>query len=644
MYKLWYDEDKKTYRSEEEAMQRNFTVGMAGHIDHGKTSLTKALTHIDTDTLKEEKEREITIELGFAPLLQTEDLHISIVDVPGHEKFIKRMIAGVAGIDLVCLVVAADEGVMPQTKEHLEILDFLGIKGGIVVITKIDKVDETFTELVKEEIRLELESTIFSNAPIFLDNNLTGDGIEKLKTKIIEEMKKIRPRDSNGALRLPIDSIFSVKGQGTVVRGTIYEGKVKEGETLWILPKGIETRARQIQVHHQKREIAFAGERTAINLPNLSKENLTRGDVVVSSHDFVITDVIDVSLKMVDKLEYLVKQRMPILCYIGTAEVLGRIVFFDRKEIESETNEVLCQLRLEKEVVTKRGDAFILRRPSPQETIGGGWVIDPNGQKYRFGLQTIEVLQQKKEGNHVDRVFRLLLQHRSLSLSALVKLSSLQKKEVLRIIQETKDLIAYTEETFCHRMILEEMKEAIYDDLLASEQKYSMRRGLDKAVLIQKMSDIFPKKLIEYVLHIGEEDIWVREGAYIHTKNFRPSIPKSWETRVKRALEALRKDELHVKWLHHYFEAQGIPETEMKAFIHFLRIEKKLIQLNAQYDLDYDVFMQAVEKLRNETNSQFSVGDAKSILGLSRKYVIPFLEGLDQIGYTKRVGNMREWK
>lgn len=625
-------------------MLRNFTVGMAGHIDHGKTSLTKALTNVDTDTLKEEKEREITIELGFAPLLQTEDLHISIVDVPGHEKFIKRMIAGVAGIDLVCLVVAADEGVMPQTKEHLEILDFLSIKGGIVVITKIDKVDQDFIEVVKEEIQLELESTIFSDAPVFMVNNLTGDGISELKAAMIESLKKIRPRDINGMFRLPIDSIFHVKGQGTIVRGTIYEGKVEEGETLWILPDGKETRARQIQVHHQKRKSAFAGERTAVNLPNISREEVQRGDVLVSSHDFMITDVIDVSLKMVDQLAYMVKQRMPIMCYIGTSEVLGRIVFFDRKEIESEKEEILCQLRLEEKVVTKRGDAFILRRPSPQETIGGGWVIDPNGQKYRFGTQTIQTLNEKKEGNHFERMSQLLLQHRSLTLEELVKYLSLTKKEILQIIEESDDFVAYEHTHYCHKQMLEEMKEAIYDDLLQFEYKNSMRKGMDKAELIQKMSQVFPKHFIEYVLLNGENEVWIREGAYIHTPNFTPSIPKSWRTRVEKALSQLKNDGLLVKPLHAYFEAEGIPENQIQSFVHFLRAEKYLVYLDVQYDLDYDIFEQAVLRLKEGTKRQFSVGEAKDILGLSRKYMIPFLEGLDRIGYTKRMDNLREWK
>lgn len=624
-------------------MQRNFTIGMAGHIDHGKTSLTKALTNVDTDTLKEEKEREITIELGFAPLLQAEDLHISVVDVPGHEKFIKRMIAGVSGIDLVCLIVAADEGVMPQTKEHLDILDFLNVKGGIVVITKISKVDEEFVEVVKEEIQLELEHTIFHDSPIFLVDSISGQGINELKAAIINRLRKMRSRDIHGAFRLPIDSIFTVKGQGTVVRGTIHEGSVEEGQTLWVLPEGRETRARQIQVHHKRRKVAYAGERTAVNLPTLAREDVSKGDVLVSSEDFIVTDVIDVSLKMVEKLEYIVKQRMPIMCYVGTSEVLGRIVFFDRKIIEGEADEILCQLRLEEKVVTKRGDGFILRRPSPQETIGGGWVIDPNGQKYRFGSKTIQQLTEKKEGNQEERISQLLLQYHSLSLEELVRYTSLQRDELSVVLTSNEWIVCYGKNRYCHMRIVEEIREAIYDDLLKYEQLYSMRKGMDKAVLLQQMSDLFPKELIAYVLQLEESQLWIREGAYIHTKNFQPHIPKSWQTRVEKAMEQLKQDGLEVRYLINYFEEQGIPEQYIKAFVYLLREQKRLVNLDTEYDLYAKNFNAAVEKLRKNTEEQFTVGEAKDILGLSRKYIIPFLEGVDRIGLTKRVENTRVW-
>ncbi len=407
--------------------KRYFTIGMAGHIDHGKTSLTKALTNVDTDRLKEEKERQISIELGFAPLYEDQEIQISVIDVPGHERFIRQMIAGVAGIDLVVLVVAADEGVMPQTREHLDILKFLGVKNGIIAITKIDRVDEEFIELVKDEILEELTGTVFEDSPFVLVDSLSKKGIEEMKELIIHTLKEREMRDAKGAFRLPIDQVFTVKGQGTVVRGTVYEGSVEEGQVLTIMPKGLEVKARQIQVHHKPAQKAYAGQRTAINLSSVSKEDLERGDVLVSSEHFNVTKTLDVAIRVVEDLEHLVKQRMPVKLHIGTAEVMGRIVFFDRNEIKEENGEILCQLRLEEEILTKRGDRFILRRPSPQETIGGGWVIDPRGNKYRFGNQTIDELEKKRVGSPKERITAALYEAKSLPLNELIKRTALDE-------------------------------------------------------------------------------------------------------------------------------------------------------------------------------------------------------------------------
>lgn len=624
-------------------MKKHFTIGMSGHIDHGKTTLTKALTNVDTDTLKEEKERQISIELGFAPLLQNDELNISVIDVPGHERFIKRMIAGVSGIDLVLLVVAADEGVMPQTKEHLEILDFLGVKGGIVVITKCSTVDDEFLEIVKEEISLELEHTIFKDSPIFMVDSVTTQGIAELKEAIITSLQQIRPRDYKGAFRLPIDSVFTIKGQGTVVRGTVNEGSIVEGDTLWILPSERETKARQIQVHHQKASSAVAGQRTAINLANISRDEVQRGDVLVSSQHFVVTDTIDVSLRMVEDLEYIVKQRMPITCYIGTTEVMGRIVFFDRNELEEENEEILCQLRLEEKVVTKRGDAFILRRPSPQETIGGGWVIDPNGKKYRFGLKTIEVLHEKKEGSPEDRVLQVLLQHTTLNFDEIITFSSLHNEEVEAIIHNSNAIVEFAKNAFSHQRIVEDIKEDLFDKMLMYQNEHSMRKGIQKAEIIQELSNLFPKKLVEYCLAQGENSLWKSEDMYVSTMDFVPHVPKNWAKRVENSLNKLHSDGLEVRYLENYFEDQGIPVHMMKEIMYFLVTKNEIISLDQQYYVSSANFRQAVEQLKCKTEQSFSVTQAKDILGLSRKYMIPFLERLDAEKLTQRKESERVW-
>ena len=623
--------------------KRYFTIGMAGHIDHGKTTLTKALTNVDTDRLKEEKERQISIELGFAPLYEDENIQISVIDVPGHERFIRQMIAGVAGIDLVVLVVAADEGVMPQTKEHLEILGFLGIKSGIVAITKMDKVDEDFSELVKDDIYEELSGTVFENSPYVLVDSLSHKGIDELKSRIIQTLEQQDVRDMKGPFRLPIDQVFTVKGQGTVVRGTVYEGAVEEGQLLTIMPQGIEVRARQLQVHHQPAKQAFAGQRAAINISNVTKEEIERGNVLVSSEHFNITRTIDVSIQMVEDLEHLVKQRMPIKCHIGTAEVMGRIVFFDRNELKEDSGEILCQLRLEEEIVTKRGDRFILRRPSPQETIGGGWVIDPKGEKYRFGHQTIEELAKKKEGSPTERLTAALIEAKSLSIDELIKRTSLDKEEVsLALVGE--EFIPYSSKEYTLQAIIKDVEEELFDRLNDYHNQFPLRNGVNKAELLQGLIKWYPKSLVEYVIEQGSATkLFQRKGQFVSLTTFTPHVPSSWKKRTDNLLNDLKRDGLQVKYLHDYIKEAGIPEALVEDVKRYWIDREMIIPLDEFYYYHGEVFTEAVKRLQTETENEFDVGKAKEVLGLSRKYMIPFLERLDENGITRRVENKRVW-
>ncbi|WP_084797932.1 selenocysteine-specific translation elongation factor [Neobacillus mesonae] len=624
--------------------KRYFTIGMAGHIDHGKTSLTKALTNVDTDRLKEEKERQISIELGFAPLYEDAELQISVIDVPGHERFIRQMIAGVAGIDLVVLVVAADEGVMPQTREHLEILKFLGIKNGIVAITKIDRVDEEFIELVKDDILGELDGTVFGDAPFVLIDSLSKKGIEEIKQLIIKTLKEQEMRDAKGAFRLPIDQVFTVKGQGTVVRGTVYEGTVEEGQMLKIMPKGLEVRARQIQVHHQPSAKAYAGQRAAINLSGVSKEDLERGDVVVSSEHFIVTKIIDVAIRVVDELEHLIKQRMPVKLHIGTTEVMGRIVFFDRNEVKAENGEILCQLRLEEEILTKRGDRFILRRPSPQETIGGGWVIDPRGDKYRFGNQTIEELEKKKVGSPKERITAALLEAKSLSLDELIKRTAIDEAVIADQLLDG-EFVLYNGKEYTLRVIIDSIEEDLIDRLQEFHLQHSLKAGVNKAELLQTMQKKFPKNLLDYVIENGiANQVFKRKGQFVSLAEFIPHVPKSWAKRTENMLADLKKDDLKVRYLKDYFTAAGIPDQLEMDLRRFLEDQGLIVMLDDQFAYFGDVFNETVTKLRGNTGSEFEVGEAKDILGLSRKYMIPFLERLDAKGLTKRVENKRVWQ
>ncbi|WP_019413944.1 selenocysteine-specific translation elongation factor [Paenisporosarcina sp. TG20] len=626
---------------------RYFTIGMAGHIDHGKTSLTKILTNIDTDRLKEEKERGISIEAGYAPL-QTEDgTHISIVDVPGHERFIRQMIAGVAGIDLVVLVVAADEGIMPQTEEHLEILKFLGIKHCIVAISKMDLVDEVMLEIVKDDIQERLKDTIFQNAPYITVDSLSGNGIVGLKKTIFAELKKVQFRDAYGSFRLPIDQVFTVQGQGTVVRGTVYEGIVPKGSQLTLLPKGITVKARHIQVHHQEQQQARAGQRTAINLGGVDKHSVSRGDVLVASDHFLATDTIDVVLQLVENDFSPIKQRAPVKIHVGTSEVMGKIVLFDRNELEQTADEVLCQIRLDEEVVVRRGDRFIMRRPTPVETLGGGWIIRPKGGKYRFGEETIQMLRNQQKGTPQDLVEDILAKHILLDMKHLIQQTSLDeqvfKETVAKGLKEGL-LIEVTGGKYCLSKTFARITDELSGRLEMFHAEFPMRFGMSKAELIQSFSKVYPKPFIEYSLNtLIDQNKLKKSEQFVLLASFQPDLPQKWKVRMTQIIAALEKDGLEPKKWVDYFEGTPVPKSDIPDLTVYLLNTQQAYRLMDDTLIHRTSFNQAILKLQQQTDESFGLKEAKDSLNVSRKYLIPFLELLDQLSYTTRLEDKRQW-
>ncbi|WP_096435286.1 selenocysteine-specific translation elongation factor [Alteribacter populi] len=621
-------------------MKKHFTIGMAGHIDHGKTALTKALTNVDTDRLKEEKERSISIELGFAPVNLTEEIGASIIDVPGHERFIRQMIAGVAGIDLVMLVIAADEGVMPQTVEHLEILEFLGVHKGLIVITKIDQVDEEMRMLVETDVEEKLQGSFFEGGQLHFVDSLNGEGIAKLKQALVETLEGVQVRDAKGAFRLPIDQVFTVHGQGTVVRGTVYEGEVREGESLEILPQTKKVRTRQLQVHNERKQRGLAGQRVALNIAGLSKEEIRRGDVLVSTNHYQTTQVLDVDLQTVAQLDWPLKQRTPIKVHIGTAEVHGRIVFFDRNEL-TQGEHVLCQLRLDEPVVSKRGDRFILRRPTPVETIGGGVVIDPNGERYRFGKQTVRMLEKKKEGSPKDRVIDVLKVNKGLSTGGIEEAVGVEKAELVELIKD--EAFIQLGEYVLLEVTLEEILDLIKTDLSDYHESFPLRPGINKAELVQSLST-YGKSLAMLVLNHGlQEKHFVQMDQFVAVPSFSSHFPRKWKTRMGSVEASLKKAGMEVASWEVAVEKGGIPSDLKNDFRHFLIREQMFIQLDEKHIVSREAFDLSVDLLKTHTDSSFTLQEAKGALQLSRKYLVPFLEKLDELGLTKRSETEREW-
>jgi selenocysteine-specific elongation factor len=624
---------------------RFYTIGMAGHIDHGKTTLTKALTNINTDRLKEEIERKISIELGYASFLLGE-YETTIVDVPGHEKFIRQMIAGVAGIDLVILVIAADEGVMPQTKEHLEILSFLGIEHGIIAVTKSDRVEPDFMELIEDDIQTAVKDTIFEHADVVFVDSVTGTGLEELKLTIARNLSNIRQRDAQGEFRLPIDQVFTLQGQGTIVRGTIYEGTVKKGDSLLLLPQHVPVRVRQMQVHNRERESAIAGQRVAINLGGVMKEEVKRGHVLVSSEHVPLSRTIDVSLQTVRDLKYPVKQRAPVKFHSGTAEVMGKIVLFDRKELNG-GEEVLCQIRLDEPVVVKRGDRFVVRRPSPVETIGGGWVIDPLSEKLRFGEETIRKLERKRQGSPEDRLIDALNEKQLLSRNEMRQTASLDTialEDMLSRLLEHRQVVAVDADAFTSPAVYDKVRREVYRKLEQYHESYPMRSGMNKAEVIQAQQGT-PALLIETVIEREIEDGGLkRDKQYISLATFEPHFPPQWKQPLEQALNRLEADGLGAAPLEEYISKENVPKHlyhEIKQHI----LQKKLAYpLDEKHVIHHRAFDKQLHMLYQGTNGQaFSVQEAKAVLNATRKNLVLFLELLDQLRFTQRTDQQRKW-
>lgn len=624
-------------------MNRYFTIGMAGHIDHGKTTLTKALTGVDTDRLKEEKERSISIEPGFAPFIQEENLEASIIDVPGHERFIRQMISGVAGIDMFILVIAADEGMMPQTREHLDILSLLGIENGLIVITKVDRADEELLDIILEDIKEEIKQTFLEDAPIYFVDSVSMKGVSELKEALQEKLLHIEEKENNTSFRLPIDQVFTAKGQGVIVRGTVYNGEVRQGERLTLLPSNIEVRVRQIQRHHQEKAVASRGQRAALNIGGISHEKVSRGDVLVADDYYSVSDRLDVVVNVLKSIRHSIKQRRPVKLHIGTSEVMGKIIFFDRNEINSNENEeVLCQIQLEDPIVVARGDRFILRRPTPAETVGGGWVIEPNAKKHRFGKKTVEELKQKNEGTATERILSYVKERVVASEEEIMKNTAVSEKELTKAKQH---LLEVEEGLFTAPSSFERVRDKIFGALAEFHKQFPMRTGLNKAEVVSDMKQQYPESLVEFALKTLAEDRQINiTNQYIALTHVTPALPEKWKTRLENVNKELIQQGAEVEKWSDLLLQYKIPADIQKEFYYFL-IETKKAHV---FDDDRLISKRAVEQLREKLSEytgfeDFNLQAARDSLQLSRKNLVPLLELFDQLGYTKRVGNMRSW-
>ena len=419
---------------------KNIIIGTAGHIDHGKTTLIKALTGRNTDRWEEEQRRGITIDLGFTWFDLPRGDRAGIIDVPGHEKFINNMVAGVVGMDLVLLVIAADEGIMPQTREHMDILHLLGIEKSIIVLNKCDIVEEDWMELVEEEVKEELEGTFLEGAPVVKVSAATGQGLDEL-ISCIEKMTddEAAEKDTQTIPRLPIDRAFSLSGFGTIITGTLVSGTIRKEDTLEMYPIGKECKIRSIQVHGEDKDICYAGQRVAINLSNVKKREIQRGCVLAPPNSMKNTDLLDVRLNVLDTSLRVLTNHTRLHFFTGTSEILCRAVLLDQEEIgPGESGYV--QLRLEEEIAVRRGDKFVVRFYSPMETIGGGVILEPNpGVKRRFKEEAIEELKRKESGSSAD-IVELHIKERGSTMVTLAELARITAMSLEETEEDVREL------------------------------------------------------------------------------------------------------------------------------------------------------------------------------------------------------------
>lgn len=626
---------------------KHVIIGTAGHVDHGKSTLITALTGINPDRLKEEQERGMTIDLGFASLTLPGGQVVGIVDVPGHERFLKNMLAGAGGVDVVLLVIAADEGIMPQTREHLDILRLLDVKAGVVALTKCDLVDEEWLQLVTEEVRRFLQDTPLRDAPVLAVSAVTGQGLDALRLALQEAVERVPPRETNAPFRLPIDRVFTLAGVGTVVTGTLVSGRIGVGSAIEILPVGITTRARQIQVHGRRVEEAVAGSRVAINLPGVEKTAIERGMVCVPPGLFRPTQAFDAQVTLLPDAVKALAQRTRIRVYLGTAEVIGRVSLLDSERLEPGARGFV-QIRLEKPLVCARGDRFVIRTYSPMFTIGGGVVLEPHAPRHkRLDPAVIAHLGSLLTGAPAERVLAILAQA-SEGLDAL-ELARRAETEVSRVSQwlqrlEQEGQVLRIGERWFARSVWQELLERVRQALDRYHQQNPLRAGMPREELRSTTARHLSPRLFEALLtRWQEEGVIASQGALVRLADFSIRLNERQQRLAERVAQVIREGGSTPPPVAVISQQVGAPPDAVRAMIQVLVEMGVLVRLQEELFFHQEVIQELAELVRRAIRQKgsLSVGEFRDLTGSSRKFVVPLLEYFDSIRLTRRVGDER---
>lgn len=632
---------------------KNIIVGTAGHIDHGKTTLIKALTGRNTDRWEEEQRRGITIDLGFTYFDLKNGDRVGIIDVPGHEKFINNMVAGVVGMDLVLLVVAADEGIMPQTREHMDILGLLGIKKSILVINKCDLVDEEWLELVEEEIQEELEGTFLEGAPVVKVSAATGQGLDELTDTIQQLMSdEVVAKDIQTIPRLPIDRAFTLSGFGTIITGTLISGTITREDVLEMYPIGKECKIRNIQVHGQNQDKCYAGQRVAINLSNVKKKEIRRGCVLAPKNSMKNTDLLDVKLKVLEDSMRILTNHERLHLYTGTSEILCRAVLLDKEQI-GPGEEGLVQLRLEEEIAVKRGDRFVVRFYSPMETIGGGIVLEPNPvRKKRFDAQAIEELKKKESGSLGD-VMELQIKEHGDTMITLAELAKVmahsvdELKEYLDELEKSGTIFVFPmkKDTYLwHRDSEFAVRQKIEETLQKYHSEHPYRYGMKKAEIHNTfLKKIKPNIFDAYIERMTGENVYGRREEYLSLPGY--EVPKDamylqTEKLIEDTFEKAGYDFVRFSEI----DFGKIPRQTAEDVVLMMIDEGKVLRINEEMFTMKHLMDEAKEKIQNHLKEEnlITIAQVRDMFSTSRKSAKPILEYMDSIKVTKKTGGESE--
>ena len=628
---------------------KNIIIGTAGHIDHGKTTLIKALTGRNTDRWEEEQRRGITIDLGFTYFDLPSGDRAGIIDVPGHERFINNMVAGVVGMDLVLLVIAADEGIMPQTREHMDILNLLGIEKSIIVLNKCDLVDEEWLELVEEEVKEELHGTFLEHAPVVKVSAATGEGLDSLIDTIVHMTSdEVVSKDVQTIPRLPIDRAFTLSGFGTIITGTLVSGTITKEDTLEMYPIGKECKIRSIQVHGQDKNECYAGQRVAINLSNVKKKEIKRGCVLAPPNSMKNTDLLDVKLQILDSSMRILTNHTRLHFFTGTSEILCRAVLLDKEEIgPGESGYV--QLRLEEEIAVRRGDKFVVRFYSPMETIGGGVILEPNpGVKRRFREEVIEELKRKESGSTADVIELHVKEHKDtlITMTELAKLTALSVEEVQEDVKELEEqglvcVFPMRKDTYVWHTDSKRAAGQLLNQALKNyEDKYPYRYGMKKAeVQVTHFPKIKPNVFDKIIEKLIDEGHLKRVEEFLCTPEYEVRKDEIYGKVSKILIDTFAKAKYD--FVRYYeIDFKGISRDIVDDILNILLEEQKIVKVtDDMYTLSE--YMQHAKELIQEKlqeNPVITIAQVRDIFETSRKSAKPILEYMDGIKVTKKTG------